>query len=226
MTAAQAAPAQRSARGRIAAAWRSGPLSRLGGRRLMLAPDLTRCALTAALATLAVSHDASLAVLAPLTALLGAASALFMPASMTMMPSLVDGERLTSANAVYTGFVLPGSMLGPVLGGVLVAATGPATGFAVDAASYLASAVSLALIAGAGGRRLRAAATNASAVNADGAANTGVADAGGAEAGRGGSGAAARRPDAAGPRGRSSGTAARPVRASGRPLRLSRGDRP
>ena len=40
-------------------------------------------------------------------------------------------------------------MLGPVLGGVLVAAGGPAPGFAVDAGSYLASAASLALIAGA-----------------------------------------------------------------------------
>jgi predicted MFS family arabinose efflux permease len=74
------------------------------------------------------------------------------------MPSLVDGERLTAANAVYTGFVQAGSMLGPVLGGVLVAATGPAPGFAVDAGSYLASAVSLALIAGGGGRPSPAAA--------------------------------------------------------------------
>jgi MFS family permease len=130
---------------------------RLGARRVMLTADLARCALTAALAVLGASHDASLAVLAPVAALLGAASALFMPASMTMMPSLVDGERLTSANAVYTGFVQTGSMLGPVLGGVLVAATGPAPGFVVDAGSYLASAVSLGLIARLGGRPSRGA---------------------------------------------------------------------
>jgi hypothetical protein len=34
-------------------------------------------------------------------------------------------------------------MLGPVLGGVLVAVTGPSTAFAVDAGSYLVSAVTL-----------------------------------------------------------------------------------
>jgi len=73
----------------------------------------------------------------PVAALLGAFSALFMPASMTMMPSLVASTRLTAANAVYTGFVQAGSMLGPVIGGVLVASTGPTTAFAVDAGSYL-----------------------------------------------------------------------------------------
>ena len=65
---------------------------RLGPRRVMLSSDLARCALTAALAVLAASHDASLAALAPVAALLGAASALFMPASMTMMPSLVEAS--------------------------------------------------------------------------------------------------------------------------------------
>jgi MFS family permease len=63
-----------------------------------------------------------------------------------MMPSLVDSAKLTSANSVYAGFIQAGAVLGPVLGGVLVAATGPATAFAVDAGSYLGSAVSLVLI--------------------------------------------------------------------------------
>jgi MFS family permease len=85
-------------------------------------------------------------------ALLGACSALFMPASMSMMPSLVDGERLISANSVYTTIVQVGSVLGPALGGALVAVAGPAPAFGVDAGSYLASAVSLTLIARAGSR--------------------------------------------------------------------------
>jgi MFS family permease len=125
---------------------------RFGPRAVMLASDAARCALTAVFAVLAAEHVSSLAAVAPVAALLGAGSALFGPASMTMMPALVEGPRLTSANALYTGVVQVGSMLGPALGGVLVAATGPAPAFAVDAGSFLVSAASVALIRGAGGR--------------------------------------------------------------------------
>jgi MFS family permease len=119
---------------------------RFNPRLVMLSSDFARCALTVVFAVLAAKHVSSLAALAPVAALLGASSALFMPASMTMMPSLVASARLTSANAVYTGFVQAGSTLGPVIGGVLVATTGPPTAFAVDAGSYLVSAVTLAFI--------------------------------------------------------------------------------
>lgn len=129
-----------------------GLADRLGARPVMLAADLARCTLTGVLALLAADHVSSLAALAPVAALLGAFSALFQPASMAMMPSLVDSDRLSAANAVYTGFVQAGSLLGPVLGGILVAVAGPATAFAADAGSYAVSAVSLALIAGPGGR--------------------------------------------------------------------------
>jgi MFS family permease len=187
VTVTSQAPERRSGRGRVAAAWRSGPLSvpgfrlltagqftstigdycyavalpwlvlsgggsaaslgivlacygiprallmvpagsladRFGPRRVMLGSDFARCLLTAVFAVLAAAHVSSLLAVAPVAALLGAFSALFLPASMAMMPSLVESSRLTSANAVYTGFVQAGSMLGPVLGGVLVAVTGP-----------------------------------------------------------------------------------------------------
>jgi MFS family permease len=119
---------------------------RFGPRLMMLSSDFARCALTAVFAALAAAHVSSLAALAPVAALLGAFSALFLPASMTMMPSLIEPAGLTAANAVYTGFVQAGSMLGPVIGGVLVASTGPTTAFGVDAGSYLVSAVTLAFI--------------------------------------------------------------------------------
>lgn len=52
-------------------------------------------------------------------------------------------------------------MAGPVLGGLLVATAGPAPAFAIDAASFAASALSLALIrlSGPGGRAARPAAS-------------------------------------------------------------------
>jgi MFS family permease len=124
---------------------------RFGPRLVMLASDAARCGLTAVFAVLAAEHVSSLAALAPIAAALGACSALFMPASMTIMPALIDESRLTSANALYTTVVQIGSMLGPVLGGVLVATAGPTSAFAVDAGSFLVSAGSIALIRGIGG---------------------------------------------------------------------------
>lgn len=119
---------------------------RFGTRRVMLASDFARCALTAVFAVLALRHVSSLAAVAPVAVLLGACAALFMPASMAIMPSLVDASELTSANALYTGFVQVGSVLGPLIGGILVASAGSTTAFAVDAGSYLLSAVSLMFI--------------------------------------------------------------------------------
>jgi MFS family permease len=121
---------------------------RFGPRLMMLSSDAARCALAAVFVLLAAAHVSALAVVAPAAALLGAFSALFLPASMAMMPSLLDSSRLSSANAVYTSVVQAGSVLGPVLGGILVATTGPAAAFGVDAGSYLVSAVTLAFIAG------------------------------------------------------------------------------
>jgi len=116
---------------------------RFGPRLMMLSSDAVRCAVTAAFAAW---HTSSLSAVGPMAAVLGACSALFLPASMTMMPSLIDNAKLTSANALYTGFVQTGSMLGPLIGGVLVAISGPAPAFAVDAGSYLISAACLALV--------------------------------------------------------------------------------
>ncbi len=119
---------------------------RFGPRLVMLSSDVVRCAVTVVFTVLAASHVASLAAVAPLAAVLGACSALFLPASMTLMPSLINNAGLTSANALYTGFMQTGSMLGPLIGGVLVAMAGSAPAFAVDAGSDLISAACLALV--------------------------------------------------------------------------------
>ncbi len=123
----------------------------------MTGSDAARCALAALFAVFAAGHVSSLAALAPVAAVLGACSALFVPASMAIMPSLLDAERLTSANALYTGSLQVGSLLGPMLGGVLVAAAGPTAAFAADSASYLVSAASLAFMATAMPRSAQAA---------------------------------------------------------------------
>ena len=93
------------------------------------------------------------------------------------MPTLVDAERLPTANAVYTGSLQFGMLFGPVIGGVLVAATGTTAAFGVDSASYAVSAASLALMA-ATGRRRSPAGESAGLAPAPGSAGAGSAGAG------------------------------------------------
>ncbi len=120
---------------------------KIGPRTLMLAADAARGVLVAGLAVLAARHTASLAALGPIAALIGAGEGLFLPASFAIMPSLLDGERLTAGNALSTAAVQAGSLLGPALGGALVAVThSPTWAFGVDAVSFAVSALSLALI--------------------------------------------------------------------------------
>ena len=120
---------------------------KMGPRTLMLAADAIRCVLVAALAVLAARHIASLAALGPIAALIGAGEGLFIPASYAIMPSLLDEEQLTAGNALSTAAVQAGSLLGPALGGALVAVTRASTAaFAVDAVSFGVSALTLLLI--------------------------------------------------------------------------------
>ena len=156
---------------------------KVGPRTLMLAADAARCVLVAGLALLAARHTASLAALGPIAALIGAGEGLFIPASFAIMPSLLDEERLAAGNALSTAAVQAGSLLGPALGGALVAVTRASTAaFAVDAASFGVSALTLLLIPRQAVRgSMTAVATEEAASGAGDAA-----EAGGAAAGQGG----------------------------------------
>jgi MFS family permease len=120
---------------------------KLGSRRLMLLADGARAALVAVLTVLAARHIASLAALGPIAALIGAGEGLFIPASYAIMPSLLEGDQLAAGNALSIAAVQAGSLLGPVLGGALVAATHASTAaFGADAGSFVISGLTLALI--------------------------------------------------------------------------------
>jgi MFS family permease len=119
---------------------------KIGARTIMLAADAARCGLVVGLVVLAAGHVASLPLLGPVAALLGAGEGLFIPASMSVMPSLLEPEHLAAGNAINSAATEAGSVAGPVLGGLLVAAAGPVPAFVVDAASFAVSALSLALI--------------------------------------------------------------------------------
>jgi MFS family permease len=107
---------------------------KIGARRLMLLADVLRCVLVAVLALLATRHVVSLPALGPLAALIGAGEGLFIPASYTIMPSLLEPRQLAAGNSLSMAAVRAGSLLGPALGGALVATAGSGPAFAVDAA--------------------------------------------------------------------------------------------
>ncbi|MDQ2810981.1 MAG: MFS transporter [Actinomycetota bacterium] len=120
---------------------------KIGPRTLMLFADVMRCVLVGVLTVLAARHTASLVTLGPTAAFIGAGEGLFLPASFAIMPSLLDDDRLAAGNALSSTAVQVGSLIGPAIGGALVATTGASTAaFGVDAASFAVSAVSLALI--------------------------------------------------------------------------------
>jgi len=119
---------------------------RLGPRTTMLAADAARCALLVVFVVLASRHAVSLIALAPTAGLLGACTGVFIPASYSIMPTLLEARQLTAGNGVFIAAQQAGSLLGPAVGGALIAAAGPAPAFGVDAASFAVSALALALI--------------------------------------------------------------------------------
>ncbi len=125
----------------------SGVLSdRVGARPLMLVADAARCVLVGALAVVALGHHGTLLALGPLAGLTGASEGLFISPSYALLPSLLPPGELQAGNAIASAVTEGGSLIGPALGGPLVAALGPAAAFAADAASFAVSAVMLALI--------------------------------------------------------------------------------
>jgi MFS family permease len=109
----------------------------LDRRKLLLATEtwMLLAALTLGLLTLA--DFTSVWVLLLFTFLLGLGAALSAPAWQAVIPDLVEREELPSAVALNaTGFNVARAV-GPALGGLVVAAAGPAAVFLLNAVSFL-----------------------------------------------------------------------------------------
>jgi MFS family permease len=126
-------------------------------RLLMLWADVVRAATVACLAALVFTGALRLWELVALVALYGCGTAFFTPAFEAIVPDLLPGNDLAAANSLDQ-FVRPIALrlLGPLLGGWLVAA-GAGLAFTVDAASFGASALAvLAMRPGARGGGIHA----------------------------------------------------------------------
>ncbi len=125
-----------------------GPLvDRLSRRRLMIASDLVRFGVFAAL-----PFVDGVGTLIALAAVSGIATGFFLPAANAAIPNLVPEDELVNANSLVVTVETLSWMIGPVAAGLMVTAWGTTVPYAVNAVTFLVSAAFVAAISE---RRLR-----------------------------------------------------------------------
>jgi MFS family permease len=119
---------------------------RASRRAVMVAADLARVASQGAMAALLIVGVAEVWMLALAAGVTGAATGFFSPASTGLLPEVVLAEQLQPANGLRASAASTGEILGPVVGGVLVAAAGAGWAIAIDAVTFAVSAACLAML--------------------------------------------------------------------------------
>jgi MFS family permease len=119
---------------------------RLRPRRLMLLADLVRAGLVGGLSALALWGHPTVLQLCAVAVPLGACGGAFLPASMSILPDILSDDDLQAGNALNLASMQAALLVGSALAGVVVAAFTAGAGLAIDAATFLVSAVSLALM--------------------------------------------------------------------------------
>ena len=134
-------------------------IAKLGAKRTMLISDAARGPLMLVIPILHSSGHLSFAALLGTTFAIGIFSAPYLASSRLVVPEVAgeDEQAVASVNAVLSGVHQLTLLVGPVLAGVLIAATSPATVLVVDACTYLFSFLVIAILVRAG-KRVEAAA--------------------------------------------------------------------
>lgn len=115
-------------------------VDRLPRRTLLLASDILRGLLVSVIALLTVRHQLTFWHLALLSAAFGTVRAFFSPAYTSIIPQITPPEALPSANSLAKLSAQAAGILGPALGGVLIALGGTPQAFALDGLSFFISA--------------------------------------------------------------------------------------
>jgi len=116
-------------------------IDRLSRRRLMVAADVLRALAVGSL--LLTSSPSSLHILI-VAGCLGAFGALFQPALYASLPNLVAPGLLLTANAAISATFHLAVLLGPLLGALIATYSGVQVAFALNAGTFVVSAVLLA----------------------------------------------------------------------------------
>jgi MFS family permease len=117
---------------------------RFDRRLVMIWADIGRALVIGTLAVLALTGVLTFWQLVVVVAFYGVGTAFFTPAFEAVVPDIVPAPLLPAANSLDQ-FVRPIALrlVGPALGGVLVAGLGTGSAFALDAASFAASTVAV-----------------------------------------------------------------------------------
>lgn len=126
-----------------------GSLSdRVQPRRMMLLADIARALAVGALAVIVLLDMHTLWILCAIAAPLGAFEGIFLPASMAILPSILSDDDLQAGNAINMATVQVSTLAGPSVGGAIVASVRSGVAFAIDAATFVVSAIALASMRG------------------------------------------------------------------------------
>jgi len=121
----------------LGAAWGGALADRLDRRHLMMATQALFVVLNAVQAVLVGTGRIELWMIFTLAALNGAVMAVDSPTRQVYVFQLVGRERLASAVGLFEVVINAARVLGPAVGGILLAAVGTAPCFVFNAASYL-----------------------------------------------------------------------------------------
>jgi MFS family permease len=119
-------------------------LERRRRRRIMVAADLVRVGVLLAVPGAYLAGVLSIPLLVAVALTVGAASVVFEIGGFAYVPTLVDEADLAAANRAAQGSTTAAQVAGPGLAGLLAQLVGPAIAVALDAASYVASALGVA----------------------------------------------------------------------------------
>ncbi|MET8846895.1 MFS transporter [Amycolatopsis sp. NPDC004625] len=132
---------------RIVTALPGGALAdRFGARPVMLGADLARCAALTTLTVAAARGAPALGHLVVVGIVLGACEGAHIPAYRSITPALVPDAELPAANSLGIASNLFANVIGPPIGGALVALVAPWPAIGVDAVSFAVSALALLAI--------------------------------------------------------------------------------
>jgi MFS family permease len=132
--------------GVVLALFMGGWIDRGNKRSILIAADLVRAAAVASLTIAWAAGALTMAHLLIVGAIVGAASALFAITDNAYLPSLIGKEHLAEGNAKIEATEAIAEITGPASAGALIAALGAPLAVAIDAASYVWSAVMLGRI--------------------------------------------------------------------------------
>ena len=125
----------------------SGPVAdTLNRRTILLVTQCVQAIIAVILAALTFSNHINIGLIYALTALQAAAIAFDLPARQAMIPNIVPEKDLPNAYSIQSIAFNSGAIIGPMLGGLVIATLGQGYTYLFNAISFLAVIVALLMI--------------------------------------------------------------------------------